>query len=433
VLSFPLALEGSNAKRVLLTPTERRVAALVIRGQSTAAITRARGTSPRTIAKQLVAIYAKLGVRSRRDAPRRVGSAEEDHVSDPIAILESAYDLAGDERQWLQQIMDAARRENAPHGDWVTGITYDAAGSGAVVERVVGASGLDDRTMRAMSAQVSLPKAEEEKLAPIYRNVFVGPLRGSSKVLRRAGVDEERLRAFEQGLDQYFRLWGIADSLWVNAQDPTAIGCLLTAARRRAGAIPAQELHRWRYVAVHLATAFRVRRQLEGWSPDVLASERPGVEAIFSPGGALEHALKPAKSHGARAALGHAVKALDRARGSLRRHDPDEAIAIWHAMVAGRWSLLDHVDSDGRRYILAHRNDPRVPDARGLTLRERQVTAYAALGHSNKVIAYELGLSTSTVGNHLARARAKLALPSATPLRELAGEPVGHGRKASNR
>ena len=77
----------------------------------------------------------------------------------------------------------------------------------------------------------------------------------------------------------------------------------------------------------------------------------------------------------------------------------------------GRWSLLDHFDSDGRRFVVAHRNDARVADVRGLTLRERQVLAYAGLGHSNKVIAYELGLSTSTVSTHLARARKKMRLP----------------------
>jgi DNA-binding NarL/FixJ family response regulator len=58
--------------------------------------------------------------------------------------------------------------------------------------------------------------------------------------------------------------------------------------------------------------------------------------------------------------------------------------------------------------VVAHRNDATVPDVRGLTWRERQVAGHAALGHSNKVIAYELGLSVSTVGEHLARARAKL-------------------------
>jgi DNA-binding CsgD family transcriptional regulator len=78
---------------------------------------------------------------------------------------------------------------------------------------------------------------------------------------------------------------------------------------------------------------------------------------------------------------------------------------------------VDHFDSDGRRYVLAHRNDARVPeDARGLTLRERQVLAHVALGQSNKVIAYELGLSKSTIAGHLARARKKLHLPSMAAL-----------------
>ena len=81
----------------------------------------------------------------------------------------------------------------------------------------------------------------------------------------------------------------------------------------------------------------------------------------------------------------------------------------------GRWSLVDHFDSNGRRYLMAHRNDPDTPDLRGLTLRERQVVGYAGAGHSNKIIAYELGLTLSTVAGHLARARAKLGLPSSRP------------------
>ena len=50
-----------------LTPSERDVAARALRGQSNAAIARERETSLRTIANQLASIYAKLGVRSRRE------------------------------------------------------------------------------------------------------------------------------------------------------------------------------------------------------------------------------------------------------------------------------------------------------------------------------------------------------------------------------
>jgi DNA-binding CsgD family transcriptional regulator len=43
-----------------------------------------------------------------------------------------------------------------------------------------------------------------------------------------------------------------------------------------------------------------------------------------------------------------------------------------------------------------------------LTDRERQVFTYAAMGQSNKLIAYSLGLAVSTVAAHLERARRKL-------------------------
>jgi DNA-binding CsgD family transcriptional regulator len=45
-------------------------------------------------------------------------------------------------------------------------------------------------------------------------------------------------------------------------------------------------------------------------------------------------------------------------------------------------------------------------------MREAQVARGAALGHSNKLIAYELGLATSTVSTLLARAIRKLRLHS---------------------
>jgi DNA-binding CsgD family transcriptional regulator len=49
-----------------------------------------------------------------------------------------------------------------------------------------------------------------------------------------------------------------------------------------------------------------------------------------------------------------------------------------------------------------------------LTQRERQVLAYAALGHTNKLIAYELGLAASTVCVLFARASTKLGTPART-------------------
>jgi DNA-binding NarL/FixJ family response regulator len=84
------------------------------------------------------------------------------------------------------------------------------------------------------------------------------------------------------------------------------------------------------------------------------------------------------------------------------------ALETWKALVRGRWSLVDWFDTDGRRYLLAIPNSPHVTDPRGLTERESQVVTYVMLGHTNKMIAYRLGLSTSRVSTILRTAMRKL-------------------------
>jgi DNA-binding CsgD family transcriptional regulator len=316
--------------------------------------------------------------------------------------------LTGDERGWLTQFGDTVRK-NSDDDRWFSAHTYDAARP-AVVGRALACCGLTEDAAIANTAGVFRSMTDQAHTS-MFRRGFVGTLTQAPACLRWAGVDEVRVRELERDLEQCLRAWDVADELWVNAQDPTGIGCWFVAPLRRRGPLHPREAHRWSCIAAHVATAFRVRRQFAGSDPLATGARPSSPEAILDPDGKLEHAQAPAQSDAARAALRRSVRALDRARGSLRRHDPEEAMAVWQALVAGRWSLLDHFDSDGRRFVVAHRNDARVPDARGLTLRERQVLAYAALGHSNKVIAYELGLSTSTVSTHLGRARAKLMSP----------------------
>jgi DNA-binding NarL/FixJ family response regulator len=125
---------------------------------------------------------------------------------------------------------------------------------------------------------------------------------------------------------------------------------------------------------------------------------------------------EPPRLH-AGTALADAIR-VDLIGISLRRSSPDEAIALWRALVAGRWSIIDHFDSDGRRYLVARRNQP-APAARGLGVlspRERDVLARAALGHTNKLIAYELGVAVATVASALASAAVKLGVATRAEL-----------------
>ena len=174
----------------------------------------------------------------------------------------------------------------------------------------------------------------------------------------------------------------------------------------------------WARVSAHVAAGLRLHRKLAAMQTP--AASVASADAILTPGGRVEHVQGSATSATARDSLQAGARAIERARGPLRRRDPSEAIEVWRGLVAGLWSLVDHFDTDGRRYLVAHRNDATTIDPRALTERERQVVAYADLGQSNKLIAYQLGLSASTVGVHLGRAREKL--------RGLSGERAKGGR-----
>lgn len=54
----------------LLSPAERAILGHVVRGASNAAIARARGTAPRTVANQVASLLRKTGARSRFDLIR---------------------------------------------------------------------------------------------------------------------------------------------------------------------------------------------------------------------------------------------------------------------------------------------------------------------------------------------------------------------------
>jgi DNA-binding NarL/FixJ family response regulator len=77
--------------------------------------------------------------------------------------------------------------------------------------------------------------------------------------------------------------------------------------------------------------------------------------------------------------------------------------------------------------VVARQNATAAPDFDRLTGRECQVVGFASLGHSNKLIAYELGIATSTVGVLLSRAMAKLGVPSR---KTLIAAFLEHGRRS---
>ncbi len=117
-------------------------------------------------------------------------------------------------------------------------------------------------------------------------------------------------------------------------------------------------------------------------------------------------------------ALRAAVIRIDGVRAGNRRRDPRR---VWKALHEGEWSLVDRFERDGRRYYVALPNEPpTLPSI--LTDREARVVSRCGLGHSNKLIAYELGISESSVARALSRASEKLGVASRVELVRRASE-----------
>jgi DNA-binding NarL/FixJ family response regulator len=171
------------------------------------------------------------------------------------------------------------------------------------------------------------------------------------------------------------------------------------------------ERKRWPQIAAHIGAGLRLRSKLRSLSQDALP-----VEAILDSQGRMHGGQGPAIQKDARENLREAVLRIERARTNAGRSEPDDALDNWQALIDGRWSLVDRFDTDGRRYVIAVRNDPSHPDPRGLTARERQVAEFAGLGRSAKQISYSLGVSCSAVTNCTSQIQEKLGLSSQVEL-----------------
>jgi DNA-binding NarL/FixJ family response regulator len=93
--------------------------------------------------------------------------------------------------------------------------------------------------------------------------------------------------------------------------------------------------------------------------------------------------------------------------------DPTEAARTWTDLQEGRCQVIDQFEAGGRRYFIVRRRESRHSK---LTSREREVLFSAASGNSGKRIAYELGISQSTVALHLKSAAKKLGYRSRVSL-----------------
>ncbi|HZS35257.1 MAG TPA: LuxR C-terminal-related transcriptional regulator [Polyangia bacterium] len=310
---------------------------------------------------------------------------------DLLDLVEAAYDVDASEADWLGRAVKACGRLFG-RGLGAVIYTYEFSGPEPSVRALQFAEGFDPAWLaRFLTRMGGAPDLISQ--APAEWRRFMHLSAGTARTTPNL---DELTRALEE-------FGGARDAFCINGRDPEGFGVFFAVPRPRTMRLDEARRALYARVAAHFAAGYRLRRQLAG---SRLSSS--GAEAVLEPGGELVHAEGVARGNEARAVLRLATRRIDRARSRAGRKDTDAATRSWRGLVEGRWTLVDWFEHGGHRYVLAKRNDVRLEQPPPLSERERQVLAFAALAHSNKEIAYELGLSAATVRVLMSRAARKL-------------------------
>jgi DNA-binding CsgD family transcriptional regulator len=323
----------------------------------------------------------------RRDPEKNRGVANLSRILD---CLEAAYRLDLDGGAYVQNLAEAA----APVLDRGLGIlayTYDAR----------------DPSRPAIDHFATSKQFDPSWLGRFYEAVedagHAGPPQptGFHAWAHMTCGQASAVAGMRPFLPLFAHIGGSRDTFAVNAIDASGRGLWIGAPLRTTRKVSPEQVELFTRFAAHLASATRVRR--------IAGTSKPKAAAVLSPDGALLHAEADKAVVGERESLRRATIAFDRARTKKMRSDVDAATRQWRPLVVSRWALLDDFDTDGRRFVVAVENSPPTrPPRRDLSEREHQVMTQAHLGHSDKVIAYELGLAYSTVRVLMHRAMTKL-------------------------
>lgn len=304
-------------------------------------------------------------------------------VDGRLGLIETAYRLDLDSVGWLQALLDELSRTFEPRRPLLALLSRLEANGSIAYEALA--------TYRDSVSALS-PLFEAARIsttAEDHQRMFYGPPERHSLT----SMVSRRLHGAATA-------HGVKEGVGLNCASGDSRAIAIVAVYPEPYYPDARERTFWRPVARHLAAALRLR--------GTVAREMP--EAVLRPDGTIADASGDARASSLRERLRHAVLYRERRRSSRSR----EGEPFWPELVAGRWTLIDRFESDGRRYVLAVRNGPDGPRLRALTTREQAVIAGIVRGDANKAIALDLGVSESTVSRAARTAMAKLGANLAT-------------------
>ncbi|MFO0612542.1 MAG: LuxR C-terminal-related transcriptional regulator [Polyangiaceae bacterium] len=338
---------------------------------------------------------------------------------DVLSILDVAYDVAQPTSDWFGSVSNVIEKQLGD-GLGVIAFRTDLRNDKQIVTPALRRNTLEPYTGRWIDAMLGLPEAVLRQLllhvsysygvqsTQVARLKLPLYMEHEVETWERFGPDFLAVALSELGGSKATdSVW--FDSLCLNCMGTDGVGCQFVMPRQDVyvDRTPPETVEMWRRVIAHVANAYRLHLRLR-------AADQLEPEVVIRPNGKIEHAADTVKDSVGVEALRQAVLDADRAR-SKERSDPARATELWSALVEGRWSMVDQFEHGTRKYVIAYPNDPQTLRVE-LSHREEQVAGYVAMGHSNKLIAYELGLASSTVATHVAKLTAKLSATSRAAL-----------------
>lgn len=308
----------------------------------------------------------------------------------PIDVVEAGYRLDLDLEGWLHGIVRAAGPDLDVGNGVMAFVSRLEENSLPIVSPIACNRPLPPEATHAILAANAAPPKPVVEYTKNHLVIF-------------ASVSE----TFDDGIKRHLRKSVASDTIAAMAQDGNERVLQLIARADQFQAIHPRTAAAWRRVLLHLGTALRLRERLQE------------PEAVLTANGRVCDAHGAAASKTAREVLAEAVRRVERSRSRKIRRDPSAALELWQGLVAGRWSLIDHFDANGRRYLAAHENLPGARDPRALSPLEHGTLRSFLRGASPAEIAFAFGKSRRTIGTILSSLAKRLGFPSRTGLARL--------------
>lgn len=329
-------------------------------------------------------------------------------TSDLSELVHAAYDVELSPAKWLQRI--AAAFDRIIDGDGAYAFRYQVSGTNLLLNGSLehgNASGAGGSFLQRlgkpfcdMAVRYSLDRVHPELVDRAYLSPC-GP-----RLLRERG----REIVVSLGHPEWYpeppkagKWLSVPDSWGVNIPDERGGGLSIACPESESKKHPNSHARAIVEVLPALQAAQRLRHHLP--------SARSSIEAVITPDGSVTHASGAARESDSLSLIRDAVTRLERGRGA-RERDIWRGESIWPGIIAGRWSLVERIESDGKRYLVAHANSQGGLNPLRLSQREAAVAERVAQGMMDKEVAADLRIAQSAVAASLHDALGKLRLGS---------------------